>query len=212
VIIENTPVGLDANAMPVQAGPARMFIGVRSDPFFADFEGPFHDYKWTGQDFFLGKNVLTIALEVPSEVLGRDPQIGAWATVTLRKGGTYVQMDRGGNPTINPFITPDDQKDEYNARQPADDVKNYLEPWSKLLQEKGGYSAEDAKAAALMFLPDILRYDRSRAAVYPNGRTPTDDVYSYRFNWLTNGRSGPDGLKPHDDLQNEFPFLGVPNK
>jgi hypothetical protein len=47
-------------------------------------------------------------------------------------------MDRGGNPTINPFITPDGEKDLFNSRQPADDVANYLGPWSRVL-EKGGY-------------------------------------------------------------------------
>ena len=83
-------------------------------------------------------------------------------------------MDRGGNPTINPFITPDGEKDLYNSRQPVDDVTNYLGPWSKVL-EKGGYPPDEARQAALMFLPDILRYDRSRPVAYPNGRHPTHD-------------------------------------
>jgi hypothetical protein len=45
----------------------------------------------------------------------------------------------------------------------------------------------------------------------PNGRVPTDDVYSLRFAWLTNGKVPPAGLKPHDDLLAEFPYLGPPN-
>jgi hypothetical protein len=32
------------------------------------------------------------------------------------------------------------------------------------------------------------------------------------FAWLTNGKVGPDGLEPHDDMPTEFPFLGVPNR
>jgi hypothetical protein len=28
---------------------------------------------------------------------------------------------------------------------------------------------------------------------------------------LTNGKAGSDGLKPHDDLLAEFPYLGPPN-
>jgi hypothetical protein len=39
----------------------------------------------------------------------------------------------------------------------------------------------------------------------------TDDVYSLRFAWLTNGKVPPSGLKPHDDLLNEFPYVGPPN-
>ena len=119
-------------------------------------------------------------------------------------------MDRGGNPTINPFINPDGEKDLYNSRQPADDVATYLGPWSKVLQG-AGYPPEEAEAAARMFLPDILRYDRTKPPFYPNGRRPIEDVYSYRFAWLTYGKVPPQGLKPHADLLTEFPYLGPPN-
>ena len=60
-------------------------------------------------------------------------------------------------------------------------------------------------------LPDILRYDRNQPAAYPNGRALADDAFSARFAWLTNGKKSPDGLKPHDDLSAEFPYLGPPN-
>ncbi len=211
VLIQDTPVGFDGTAQPVQAGPVLLFIGVRSDPFFADAEGALHGFQWTGNDTFAGKNVLSIVAEVSDDMLGPGPVIGVWATVSLRRDGTLVQMDRGGNPTINPFINPDDAKDEFNSRQPVEDVANYLQPWSQLLQDKGGYSPDQARAAALTVLPDILTYNRAELATYPNGRLLTDDVYSDRFAWLTNGQVGPDGLKPHDDLTAHFPFLGLPN-
>jgi hypothetical protein len=210
VIAESIPVGLSSSAQPMQVGDIQIFAGVRSDPFFADAEAPFHDFKWTGKDTFAGKNVLSIALEVPNDMLSQQPVIGAWGTISLHKDGELVQMDRGGNPTINPFINSDDMKDEYNARQPADDVPNYLEPWSKFLEDKGGYSPADAKTVALEVLPDILRYDRAEPAAYPNGRVPTDDVYSYRFAWMSKGKIPPDGLEPHRDLIDELPYLGVP--
>ncbi len=66
------------------------------------------------------------------------------------------------------------------------------------------------QAAALEVLPDILRYDRAEPAAYPNGRVPTDDVYSYRFAWMSKGKIPPDGLEPHHDLMDELPYLGVP--
>jgi hypothetical protein len=62
-----------------------------------------------------------------------------------------------------------------------------------------------------MVLPDILRYDPTEPAAYPNGRSPTDDVYSMRLAWLSHGKVPPTGLKPHDDLLNEFPYLGQPS-
>jgi hypothetical protein len=209
-LTNSLPVSFDGTAQPVQAGPIRLSAGLRSDPFFADVEGALHGLVWTGHDDFAGNNVDSIALEVPDDMLGPGPVIGVWASISLRRDGTLVQMDRGGHPTINPFINPDGEKNIYNARQPADDVANYLGPWSKIL-ENGGYSPDEARQAALMVLPDILPYDRTQPATYPNGRILTDDVYSMRFAWLSHGKVGPTGLKPHDDLLTEFPFLGMPH-
>src|SRR5262249_59412145 len=39
-LVQDTPVGFDANAMPVEAGDCRGFLGLRSDPLFADGWGP----------------------------------------------------------------------------------------------------------------------------------------------------------------------------
>jgi hypothetical protein len=211
LLIPAAPVGFNAGARPVQAGPVRFFAGVRSDPFFADADGAFHGFKWTRQDAFADRNILSLALEVPGDMLSPDPEIGLWATVSVRRDGELVQVDRGGHPTINPFINPDGEKNLYNSRQPADDLANYRQPWSKLL-EGNGYPAAEADAAVRIVLPDILRYDRSRAAAYPNGRALADDAFSARFAWLTNGKVASDGLKPHDDLLAEFPYLGPPNR
>lgn len=210
VLLSSAPVGFDADVKPVQAGPCRLSFGVRSDPFFADPDGAFHSFNWTGQDAFANRNIVSIALEAPAEMLGADPEIGVWATVGVRRDGALVQVDRGGHPVVNPFLNPDDVKDDFNAGQPVEDVANYLEPWSRLLQHNG-YAPEQAAAAARMVLPDILRYDRARPAAYPNGRALTDDVFSARFAWQTNGRAGPAGLTPHADMLGEFPFLGPPN-
>jgi hypothetical protein len=209
-LIASLPVSFDGESRPVEVGAIRLFAGLRSDPFFADVEGALHGFQWTGHDDFAENNVDSMAVEVPSNMLGAEPVIGVWATISLRRDGMLVPMDRGGNPTINPFINPDGEKNLYNSRQPADDVANYLGPWSKILED-GGYSPDEAKAAAMQVLPDILRLDRTRPANYPNGRVLTDDVYSMRFAWLTHGKVPPTGLKPHDNLLAEFPFLGVPN-
>jgi hypothetical protein len=130
--------------------------------------------------------------------------IGVWATISLRRDGTLVQMDPGRPSFDEPFINPDDAKDEYNARSPIDDVKNYVKPWSGLLQSHG-YSAAEAAELACSVLPDILYYDRAQPATYPNGRVPTDDCFSARTAFLTHGQVTSDGLRPHDDLLAEFP-------
>ena len=42
-------------------------------------------------------------------------------------------------------------------------------------------------------------------------RLLTDDVSGDRSGWLLNGRAGPDGLSPHQDMLPGFPFLGPPS-
>jgi hypothetical protein len=210
VLAEGIPVSFDGTAPPIQAGPVRLLAGRRSDPFFVDVKGTLHG-AWTGHDDNAGHNVSSIVLEVPADMLFDGPQIGVWATISRRRAdGTLEQMDRDGNPTLNPFINPDGEKGLYNSRQPADDVANYLEPWSQVL-EKAGYPPEEARAAALQVLPDILRYNRTKPPFYPNGRRPIEDIYSYRWAWLTYGKMPATGLKPHADLLTDFPYLGPPN-
>src|SRR5262249_31264853 len=106
VLAEAIPVSFDGMAPPTQAGPARLLAGRRSDPFFVDVEGTLHG-AWTGHDDNAGHNVSSIMLEVPADMLFDGPQIGVWASISRRRGdGTLEQMDRDGNPTLNPFITP----------------------------------------------------------------------------------------------------------
>jgi hypothetical protein len=211
VLIQDTPVSFDATAQSVLAGPCRLFTGVRSDPFFADVEGYLHGFQFTGDDLFAGQNVLSIALEVPDDMLGGDPVIGVWAEASVRREGALVQVDRDGQPSTTPFLNIEDAKAAYNSQHPVNDLANYLKAWAERLQELGGYTADEATAAARTVLPDILRYDRSQPATYPNGRTLTDDVFDIRMAFLSNGKYNSDGVGPHHDLLTEFPYLGPPN-
>jgi len=209
VLIQDTPVGFHADARPVQAGRCRVFTGVRSDPFFADGEGPFHDWHFTGEDTFAGKDILSMALEVPNEMLGPGPEIAVWATTSVRRNGELVQVDRYGNPSFIPFFV-DELKDKFNAGHPADDVADFLEGWATLLESRG-YPPAVAQETALTVLPDVMHYDRNRPAHYPNGRVLTDDIYDIRMQFLTYGKVTADGVLAHQDYLREFPFLGVPN-
>ena len=69
----------------------------------------------------------------------------------------------------------------------------------------------DAEKALRVILPDVLRFDRSKPASYPNGRTPTDDVESIRILMVSGGEITTGGVPPHKDLLNEFPYLGHPH-
>ena len=218
VLIEATPVGFDATAMPVQAGPCRLFIGKRSDPFFADADGVLH---WlvdganrklpVDRDRHLRRRQHLLHRPGGTQRHARPrAEIGAWITTSLRRDGTLVPMDREGNPSFNPILNPNDIKDQFNATDPVDDVKNYLQPLSQTLQQHG-YPPDEATAAALTLLPDILHYDRTMPAHYPNGRVMTDDVFSARMIFMVHGQATPQGVKPHDDLMAVFPFLGLPH-
>ncbi len=160
---------------------------------------------------------------IPAPVTGPEFYPGAVYRINIDTDGdnhadvaftfTFSEYENGRQTGTAwyPFINPDGEKNLFNSRQPADDVAHYLEPWSAILQNAGGYTPEQAKTAALQVLPDILHYDHTQPATYPNGRILTNDVYSARFAWLTNGKVPPSGLKPHDDLLAHFPYLGPPN-
>jgi hypothetical protein len=77
----------------------------------------------------------------------------------------------------------------------------------------GGYSAEQAAAAIDEegTLPDMLTFDPSKPAKYPNGRVLTDDVIDYRLSFLSKGDIPPSGLRPHTDTLEQFPYLGTPH-
>jgi Domain of unknown function (DUF4331) len=203
VLIDAAPVSFDATATPIEAGPYRLFIGTRSDPFFADADGVLHwliggqqgDFEWTGVDTFGSANILAIVLEAPNHMLGPGTTIGTWITTSLRRDGGLVPMDREGNPSFNPILNADAIKDQFNATDPVDDVRNYLQPLSEELQ-RHGYPKDEATEAALTLLPDILRYDRTMPAHYPNGRVMTDDVFSTRMIFMTHGQTTPQPIKP----------------
>ena len=196
-------------AQPVQAGESGCSPGLRSDPFFADVEGAFHGLEWTGHDDFAGNNVDSIALEVPNDMLGAGPVIGAWASISRRRDGTLAQMDRDGNPSMNPIIIPDDEKDVYNARQPADDVNTIgaVVPAAQKRRLLAGGGARGSPNRAPRHPP--LRPQPS-PSTYPNGRKLTDDVYSYRFAWLSHGKV-PDRPQAARRPAGALPYLGPPN-
>ena len=134
----------------------------------------------------------------------------SWVTISLRRDSVLVPMDREGNPSFNPILNAPEIKNDFNATDPVDDVKKFLKPLSETL-ERHGYPHGEARTAALTILPDILHYDRTAPAHYPNGRVVTDDVFSTRMIFMVHGQATPQSIKPHDDLTADFPFLGTPN-
>ncbi|MFG3052128.1 DUF4331 family protein [Kitasatospora sp. NPDC048239] len=211
VLFDNVPVAFGDAPDVVEADGRKLSVGLRSDPFFADLEGIVDNFTWTGRDAMADANIFGIALEVPDDDLGPDPVIGVWARVSLHQDGRLVSVDRGAHPSLTAYFNAEEVKDAYNAGEPADDWERYREPWTAVLQHTGDYTTDAATEALKIILPDILRYDRSRLAAYPNGRTLSDDVTSARLAMVSGGKITSDHIPPHTDLLPTFPHLGHPH-
>ena len=167
------------------------------------------DFNFTQQDFFADKDVCSIVLEIPNSSLPPG-KVGVWARTLDGAGGRWVQADRGARPAQTPFLT-GEAIAAYNAASPADD-RQFVSVFAHSLEHTGGYAAADAERVAATLLPDILPFDHTRPASYPeNGRALTDDVQDYFLSILTNGKVTTDGVGPHDDLLADFPYLGSPH-
>ena len=115
-----------------------------------------------------------------------------------------------GRPFVNVGFTLDADKDTFNHIEPTRDRELFTGKFTDLLASHGR-SIENARQTALSLLPDILDYDYSRPAGYPNGRTLTDDIIDFQLAILTNGAVTTDKVGPHRDLLPTFPYVGKPH-
>ena len=120
-------------------GASRAFAGQRDDPFFGDIGAVFDLVairKGTGnmgggKDFLAGYAVHTFGVQIPIAALNaKNGVIGVWGSVDRRKvttrsagrvernAGSWVQVNRLGNPLVNEVIIPTGLKDRWNALQP----------------------------------------------------------------------------------------------
>ena len=223
-LVEAAPVSFGSNAIVsdgVGHTGVKFFAGFRSDPFFFDLLGFLNGLQFTGSDFFADKNVFGIALELPNELLGDNPNIGVWVRtlVPMTMQPSHVtQADQMGRPAINTVFNHGQDKNIFNVTQPAAqrsaataEGPTFLEEFTSELEALGGYSAGDALAIAELLLPDILTFDYSSAAGFLNGRRLRDDVIDIELNLVTNGKITGDGVGPHTDYLSVFPYLGNPH-
>jgi hypothetical protein len=210
VIVDGAPVSIGHQAQVTEAGDYRFFAGWRSDPFFCDVEGAKNNFQFTSDDFFADKDVCSIVLEVPDSALGAK-EVRLWArTLTPANGGGWTQVERGARPAQAVILV--EERDAYLGGEPADDGR-FLAGFAHALEHTGGYTPAEAKRVAGTLLPDILPYDPTRPASFPdNGRTLTDDAFDWFMRVLTNGRVTGDSVGPHGDLLLEFPYVGPPHQ
>ena len=135
-------------------GQGRVFVGQRAEGFAIDLGRVFDlvnlnplGARDAGTNVLAGKNVTSIAMEVPKACLvnstSKDPVIGAWTTASVRqatlvngnpasgisttakKGGAWTQVSRLGMPLVNEVVIGLKDKDKFNASEPKDDVAKF---------------------------------------------------------------------------------------
>jgi hypothetical protein len=229
-IFADVEVSFDAAPNIVTSGPYTFFAGARSDAFFFDYDGidnlfdtsggrnftaPHLGGKspWTGKDSNTEANVFSTVIELPTSELGGDPEIHIWGRCSVQRDGKLLHVDRAGHPSVSSFFNTDETKEEFNASEPVNDRARWLDQFVHLMGHTGGYTRDEAIAAidAHRILPDTLNFDPSRPAKYPNGRVFSDNVIDHRLAFLSKGEIPPDGLSPHTDVLEEFPYLGTPH-
>ena len=158
-------------------------------------------------------NVFSTAIELPTSELGANPEIRIWGRCSVREDGKLIHVDRAGHPSVSSFFNTDDTKQEYNASEPVDDRKRWLDQFVHLMGHTGNYTRDEAIAAidTERTLPDVLSfYPRSPPSI-PTAASSLDDVIDYRLACLTKHQCPPTGLKPHTDVLKEFPYIGTPH-
>jgi hypothetical protein len=229
-VVDGADVSFGRTANVITAGDYTFFAGSRSDAFFFDYDGVKNLFDtsggrnftaphlggkspWTHVDSNLEANVFSTVIELPTSELGPGPDVNIWGRCSLRRDGRLLHVDRAGHPSVSSFFNTDETKEEYNASEPAGDRERWTDQFVHLMGHTGNYTSGEAIAAidAEGLLPDMLTFDPSQPAEYPNGRTFTDDVINRRVSFLTKGDAPPTGLKPHTDILGEFPYLGNPH-
>ncbi|MEW5810587.1 MAG: DUF4331 family protein [Actinomycetota bacterium] len=177
-----------------RSGSFSFFAGARSDAAFP------------------GSKVIAMAVELPTAYLGAAPDVRIWARCSVNVDGQWRHVDRAGHPWISGFFRDDEDLAEFNADEPNRDQGRWMGHLIELMGETGGYTRTEAidAIAAEGTLPDVLTYNPSKPAAYPNGRTLRDDVADYRSRFLTNGRTPLTDFAPRQEFLPDFPYLCAP--
>lgn len=210
IIIANAPVSFNEQPQVTGAGNYKFFAGIRSDPFFFDLMGFCNNSRFTGNDYFIDKEVFGIVLEVPNAALGKQSKVGIWSRVLWSHHEEWLQVARLGLPLVNILFNTSQQKDLFNRTEPDKQKALFLDSFVALL-ESLGHSTSKAQEIAQIFLPDILPYDVSSQQGFFNGRKLTDDVVDSTLNLVTGGKVTTDMVGPHTDYLSTFPYLGQPH-
>jgi len=192
-----------------------------------------------GRDTYAGFNTLAIAVRVPAAMLKGAGNVIGLNSVTQRRvlqiqrrdgqavsTGSYVTVDRCGNPLVNNGLVPPARKDEYNGASTADDAAGRFE--ADIVQSLRNLGTNqqfiDMLLGVILRKGDILRLDLTVPNTGPGGgnnasggfgkmggRRLQDDVVDGTFTLINNGVPLDDNVFRNDDtFRDVFPFLSFP--
>lgn len=125
-------------SIPGSTKNGRVFVGQRKDPFVVNLGETFDLVNIStsplgpvdaNKDSLAYKNVTSIILEIPKEVLvtAEKPIIGAWTTAskyqTTNDPASLKQISRLSSPLVNEVVIGLRDKDKFNASEPKDDLQ-----------------------------------------------------------------------------------------
>jgi Domain of unknown function (DUF4331) len=222
VLIDAAPVSFGRDVTITQGKyDIGFFAGMRSDPFFFDLIGFWDGMTFTGSDFFVDKNVYSIALDIPNQLLARTGTVGIWSRTLvpmMLQPDHFTQVDQVGRPAVTTLFALGRDRNLFEATYPGAQPSTvtssgatFLDLLRSQLQRLGGYSDAQAHTIAQKLLPDVLQFDCSSSDGFWNGRHLDDDVIDAMLALATNGKITTDGVGPHKDYLTKFPYLGDPH-
>jgi len=200
------------------AGDA-MALGEFRTAFFD--RGMFHPQAFQNRkNFFAGRNVAAIVLEVPAHMIGRG-RVRGWATASLHGHAPEIQVSRWGLPLITNIFMPDPaMREDFNRASPVEDVSRFsaqIADVAARMTRLAGSAPDPAgygRTLAERLCPVTLPYELDTAGSFGlagfNGRGLADDVMDVMLTLATNTPLG-DGVAPdRSRMRDEFPYFGEP--
>jgi Domain of unknown function (DUF4331) len=184
-------------------------------------KGTFHPEAFQNRkNFFAGRNVTAIVLEVPTSMIGNG-RVRGWATASLCGHAPEVQVSRWGLPLITNIFMPDPtMREDFNHAAPVEDISRFsaqiADVAARLTRLAGSATDPDGYGRALgqRICPVTLPYELDTEANFGvagfNGRGLADDVMDVILTLATNTPLS-DGVAPdRNRMRDEFPYFGEP--
>lgn len=217
-------------------GGGRVWAGLAADPFVANVAGFFSfmksvangqpDYSFFNEpnNKFDGRDVMSIVLELPNEILGGDSnRIRIWSSITgLEPDGGYQQVSRWGMPLAAFMVAGQPEEfDAFNQAHPFDsndyERKQAVEYLTRVVSTTSLIADPVAYAKEVVdtyVVPVALPYQIGTPAAFTmggvNGRALSDHVYDVLMTRVTN-RPISAGMEPRASRE-AFPYVNEPNR